>query len=137
MRVDGIEESTMPKKDTAATVAAMLSSAGAQTRRMPERAEPAAPVAVAPVAPAAATVTVTEPAPATVSTLPTQVAPAPAPIPEAPRTLRLQSATARRLRDAWLEAKRDDVLLTAQDFASALVDEALTRRDRSRVLNRG
>jgi hypothetical protein len=140
MRADGIEESTMPKKDTAATVAAMLSSAGAQTRRAPEFAESVAPVAAAPVAsvpPAPASVTVTEPAPATVSTLPTQVAPAAAGVPDVPRTLRLQSATAQRLRDAWLQAKRDDVLLTAQDFASALVDEALTRRDRSRVINRG
>lgn len=129
----------MPKKDTAATVAAMLSSAGAQTRRTPERAESVTSVAVAPVAPPAASVTVTESATATVSTLPTPVAPAPAPVPvpEAPRTLRLQPATARRLRDAWLEAKRDDVLLTAQDFASELLDEALTRRGRSRVLNRG
>jgi hypothetical protein len=37
------------------------------------------------------------------------------------------------LRDAWLEAKRDDVLLTAQDFASDLVDEALARRRRARM----
>jgi hypothetical protein len=137
MRADGIEESTMPKKDTAATVAAMLSSAGAQTRRMPERAESVAPVAVPPMAPPAPSVTVTEPPQATVSTLPTPIPPAPAapPVPEAPRTLRLQPATAKRLRDAWLEAKRDDVLLTAQDFASELLDEALTRRGRSRVLS--
>ncbi|WP_428338848.1 hypothetical protein [Mycobacterium sp.] len=124
----------MPKKDTAAAVAAMLSTAGAQTRRIPERIEPTAP---APAAPAITAVTVTEPAPATITTLPPPVAPAPAPIAEAPRTLRLQPTTAQRLRDAWLEAKRDDVLLTAQDFASALVDEALSRRGRSRVINRG
>jgi hypothetical protein len=48
----------------------------------------------------------------------------------APRTLRLRPATAHRLRQAWLEAKRDDVPLTAQDFASDLVDEALVRRRR-------
>jgi hypothetical protein len=123
----------MPKKDAAAAVAAMLSTAGAQTRRIPEYIEPVAP---APAVPVAAAVTVTEPAPATVSTLPPPVAPAPS-APEAPRTLRLQPSTAQRLRDAWLEAKRDDVLLTAQDFASVLVDEALSRRGRSRVINRG
>jgi hypothetical protein len=127
----------MPKKDTAAAVAAMLSTAGAQTRRVPERAETPPSISVAPMPPAAPSVTVTEPVPATVSTLPPPVVPAPAPIPEAPRTLRLQPATAQRLRDAWLDAKRDDVLLTAQDFASALVDEALSRRGRTRVLNRG
>ena len=49
---------------------------------------------------------------------------------EAPRTLRLRSETAARLRTAWLEAKRDDVLLTAQDFASDLVEEALARQRR-------
>jgi hypothetical protein len=134
MRADGIEENIMPKKDTAAAVAAMLSTAGAQTRRIPEYIEPVAP---APAVPVAAAVTVTEPAPATVSTITPPVAPAPAPVAEAPRTLRLQPATAQRLRDAWLEAKRDDVLLTAQDFASALVDEALSRRGRARVINRG
>ncbi|MGE2817930.1 hypothetical protein ACQI5H_22715 [Mycobacterium heidelbergense] len=51
-------------------------------------------------------------------------------VPEAPRTLRLRPATAQRVRQAWLEAKRDDVLLTAQDFVSDLVEEALTRRRR-------
>ena len=36
--------------------------------------------------------------------------------------------------DAWLEAKRDDVLLTAQDFASDLVEEMLkVRRRRTRA----
>jgi hypothetical protein len=44
--------------------------------------------------------------------------------------LRLRPGTAQRLRQAWLETKRDDVLLTAQDFASDLVDEALARRRR-------
>ena len=76
MRADGIEESIMPKKDTAAAVVAMLSTAGAQTRRVPEPAEAPAPISVAPVPPAAPSVTVTEPAPATVSTLPPPVAPA-------------------------------------------------------------
>jgi hypothetical protein len=51
----------------------------------------------------------------------------------APRTLRLRPDTASRLRAAWLEAKRDDVLLTAQDFASELVDDALVRHRRRRA----
>lgn len=116
----------MPKKDTAAAVIGMLSTAGAQTRRTPE-ATAAADEAAAP-----GTVTVTEVAPAPVTTLPTPVRPTPATATatEAPRTLRLRPVTAQRLRQAWLEAKRDDVLLTAQDFASDLVDEALVRRRR-------
>ncbi|TDL03245.1 hypothetical protein [Mycobacterium paragordonae] len=52
--------------------------------------------------------------------------------PGAPRTLRLRPETASRLRAAWLDAKRDDVLLTAQDFASNLVEEALVSRQRRR-----
>ena len=113
----------MPKKDTAAAVIGMLSTAGAQTRRTPEFTAPAEAI----VAPAP--VTVTEDAPASVSMLPTPTR-ATATAAEAPRTLRLRTATAHRLRQAWLEAKRDDVLLTAQDFASDLVDEALARRRR-------
>src|ERR1700722_15159311 len=129
MRADGIEESTMPKKDTAAAVLGMLSTAGAQTRRTPddtERAEHAP----------APSVTVTEDLPASVTALPAPAHPVTAPATEAPRTLRLLPATAQCLRQAWLEAKRDDVLLTAQDFASELVDEALSRRRRSRTINR-
>ena len=53
----------MPKKDTAAAVIGMLSTAGAQTRRTPE-ATAAADEAAAP-----GTVTVTEVAPAPVTTL--------------------------------------------------------------------
>jgi hypothetical protein len=126
MRADGIEENIMPKKDTASAVLGMLSSAGAQTRRPLESS--ASPIEIA----AAPTVTVTEEAQASVSALPTAAPAAPATVtaPEAPRTLRLRSATALRLREAWLEAKRDDVLLTAQDFASDLVEEALRRRIR-------
>jgi hypothetical protein len=52
---------------------------------------------------------------------------------EAPRTLRLRPEAATRLRASWLEAKRDDVLLTAQDFASDLVLEALVSRRRRRT----
>ena len=83
------------------------------------------------------TVTVTEDPAPSVRTLPTPALPISAPATEAPRTLRLLQATAQRVREAWLEAKRDDVLLTAQDFASELVDEALARRRRSRAINRG
>jgi hypothetical protein len=114
----------MPKKDTAAAVVGMLSTAGAQTRRIPESTQPAEET----VAPPA--VTVTQHAQASVSSLPTSTRPTTATAAEAPRTLRLRPATAHRLRQAWLEAKRDDVLLTAQDFASDLVDEALVRRRR-------
>jgi hypothetical protein len=114
----------MPKKDTAAAVIGMLSTAGAQTRRTPEDTA-AAEATVAPQA-----VTVTEDAPASVSTLPAPPRPVTGTASDAPRTLRLRPATAHRLRAAWLEAKRDDVLLTAQDFASDLVDEALVRRRR-------
>jgi hypothetical protein len=131
MRADGIEESTMPKKDTAAAVIGMLSTAGAQTRRAPERTDHDEQASVPP------SVTVTEDAPASVTTLPAPAVPTTATATEAPRTLRLRPATAQRLRQAWLAAKRDDVLLTAQDFASDLVDEALARRRRSRTINRG
>src|SRR5271156_6243899 len=131
MRADGIEESTMHKKDPAAAVIGMLSTAGAQTRRTPDDAERTEH------APAPPTVTVTEDPPGSVTTLPAPALPVTAPATEAPRTLRLLPATAQRLRQAWLEAKRDDVLLTAQDFASDLVDEALSRRRRSRTINRG
>jgi len=120
----------MPKKDTAAAVIGMLSTAGAQTRLAADDAERAEQ------APAAPSVTVTEDAPASVTTLPTPALPT-ARATEAPRTLRLRPATAQQVRQAWLEAKRDDVLLTAQDFASDLVDEALARRRRSRTINRG
>jgi hypothetical protein len=114
----------MPKKDTTAAVLGMLSTAGSQTRRTAESAPPAEEASVPP------TVTVTEDAAASVTTLPTPTRPTTATAAEAPRTLRLRPVTAQRLRQAWLEAKRDDVLLTAQDFASDLVDEALARRRR-------
>jgi len=121
----------MPKKDTAAAVIGMLSTAGAQTRRTPESTDNGEQASAPP------SVTVTEDVPASVTTLPTPALPATAAATDAPRTLRLRPATAQRLRQAWLEAKRDDVLLTAQDFASDLVDEALARRRRSRTINRG
>ena len=116
----------MPKKDTAAAVLGMLSTAGAQTRATPDATQPGEETVAAPA------VTVTQEAPAPISALPTPPPPATAADAGAPRTLRLRPATAHRLRQAWLEAKRDDVLLTAQDFASGLVEEALAKRGRRR-----
>ena len=131
----------MPKKDTATAVLGMLSNVGAQTRPTTSAPPAAAPVETVPAAPAAQAPPSVEPpvdtrTSATVSTLPPAPAPANA-VEAAPRTLRLRAETARALRDAWLEAKRDDVLLTAQDFASALVDEALHRRLRQRAARSG
>ena len=81
----------MPKKDTAAAVLGMLSTAGAQTRRAPESSEPVEERSAPP------TVTVTQQVPASVSTLPTPARPVTAAAVEAPRTLRLRPATAQRL----------------------------------------
>lgn len=121
----------MPKKDTASAVLGMLSSAGSQTRPVGESpAEPAgaAPAEQAPVTPAAAQVAdPPAPAHASVSSLPTPRSETQKP---APLTLRLRPGTAQAVRSAWLEAKRDDVLLTAQDFASTLIEEALANRRR-------
>jgi hypothetical protein len=43
----------------------------------------------------------------------------------APRTVRLGQAMANALREAWLVAKRDDLLLTYQDFADHVVRRGL------------
>lgn len=114
----------MPKKDTAAAVLGMLSTAGAQTRKTAEsadtREQTSPPLAV----------TVTESSPVPTSGLPPARRPSAVAEVKAPRTLRLRSTTAEQLRRAWLLAKRDDVLLTAQDFASDLVEDALARRRR-------
>lgn len=133
----------MPKKDTASAVLGMLSTTGAQTRPAiaapvpPESAVSEAEVASPPAATAPEPLAAT-PAPAgaaSVSRLP-GAAPQPGPAQDAaPRTLRLRPETASRLRAAWLEAKRDDVLLTAQDFASELVEDALVRHRRRRAAN--
>ena len=132
----------MPKKDTASAVLGMLSTAGAQTRppslppappEPPVTAEPevSSPPAATPPEPTAAT---PEPAvAATVSRLPNTRSQQSQKEDSAPRTLRLRPDTAARLRAAWLEAKRDDVLLTAQDFASELVEDALVRHQRRRA----
>lgn len=50
------------------------------------------------------------------------------PTENAPRTLRLSQPMANSLREAWLDAKRDDVLLTYQDFADQVVRAGLRRR---------
>jgi hypothetical protein len=121
----------MPKKDVSEAVAGMLSAAGAQTRPsarpVDPRSEMVAAATPAPVrdepAPPAAPAPVQVPAPPVSS-------PASRESSSAPTTLRLRPKTAQNLRDAWLEAKRDDVLLTAQDFASSLLDDALALRRR-------
>src|SRR4051812_4525329 len=125
----------MPKKDTASAVLGMLSTAGAQTRPSvaaplpPEPAVSAEPEVASPptaTAPEPAAAATPEPAgSASVSRLPSTPAQQIRAEDAVPRTLRLRPDTASRLRAAWLEAKRDDVLLTAQDFASELVEDAL------------
>jgi hypothetical protein len=125
-------------KNVSDVVMGMLSDAGSATRAAapvgappadlaaPPQSDPAPPpdpaarvasAGAAPTAPASAE----RPASAAVDTA------------EAPRTLRLRREAATRLRASWLEAKRDDVLLTAQDFASDLVLEALVSRRRRRT----
>lgn len=122
----------MPKKDVTNAVAGMLSTAGEQTRpplrtsTEPRREATASPAP--PQEPAPETTRDETSAGATAAT--TLAAPAPRDDTSAPRTLRLRAQTAQDLRAAWLDAKRDDVLLTAQDFASSLVDEALLSRRR-------
>jgi hypothetical protein len=125
-------------KNVSDVVMGMLSDAGSATR-MP------APVAAPPAGPPAATAPEPAPQPAVAvrdvvpAALPTAAsAQRPAATTavdtsEAPRTLRLRPEAATRLRASWLEAKRDDVLLTAQDFASDLVLEALVSRRRRRT----
>jgi hypothetical protein len=129
----------MPKKDTASAVIGMLSTAGAQTRApLPE---PPAPEVTPPPAPEPDVDSTDlppaapEPPAASVSTLPSSAKRRSAADEAAPRTLRLRPDTAARLRAAWLEAKRDDVLLTAQDFASDLVEDALARHRRRRAVS--
>lgn len=122
-------------KNVSDVVMGMLSDVGSATRAAgePERqpvAEPHQARAAlvsrrpAPVPRAAAPVPPAEPA--------SPPPPAESEAPGAPRTLRLRPETASRLRAAWLDAKRDDVLLTAQDFASNLVEDALVSRQRRR-----
>lgn len=130
----------MAKKDTAATVLGMLSTTGASTRpsglpspdRPRDELEPAAPEPVTvPVPVAASPAPQVEAAPPSVRASRRRAPEPEAPARDVPRTLRLRASTAVALRDAWLEAKRDDVLLSHQDFASDLLDVALGQRQRS------
>ena len=132
----------MPKKDTASAVIGMLSAAGAQTRPPiaaplpPEPAVSADPEVASPPAATAPELPAATPEPvgaASVSRLPGARQQQSHAEDAAPRPLRLRPDTASRLRAAWLEAKRDDVLLTAQDFASELVEDALVRHRRRRA----
>lgn len=132
----------MARKDTSKAVLSMLSTTGAQTRptvqdESPQPASGPVPRGVAPppLEPPAALAPLGEPGSPMAAGVPlASVEPASRHVDSAsepaPRTLRLRPATASHLRLAWLEAKRDDVLLTAQDFASNLVDEALAARKR-------
>ncbi|MDT5051123.1 MAG: hypothetical protein QOG75_7048 [Mycobacterium sp.] len=128
----------MPKKDTASAVLGMLSTTGAQTRpplAAPLPPEPAVPSQPPPQAtPTSAAIETKRESSGSVSTLPAARESQARAEEPAPRTLRLRPDTAAQLRAAWLEAKREDVLLTAQDFASNLVDDALTRLRRRRVV---
>jgi hypothetical protein len=112
----------------------MLSAAGAQTRPSARPPAPDPVTALAPPEPATTVPGESAAAAEPVAAPPPQpdapATPADEPADAAPRTLRLRAGTAGMLRAAWLEAKRDDVLLTAQDFASNLVDEALAMRRR-------
>ena len=118
----------MPRKDASSTVLGMLSSAGAQTRPTAPEPTPTAPPQPEPQSVASQP----DPGPTRpVHTLPQ--APRTQADSAAPRTMRLRTSTAIELRAAWLEAKREDVLLTAQDFASDLLDEALRRQRRRRT----
>lgn len=136
----------MPKKDTQSAVLGMLSTAGAQTRSTAEELTPggSAPLASSPAAaerPGEALSAVRSLLPPSATERPAEILgpvrtlsspnPTSDPADRAPRTMRLREATAASLRAAWLEAKRDDVLLTAQDFASELVEDALRRRRRT------
>jgi hypothetical protein len=128
----------MPKKDTTSAVLGMLSTVGAQTRAAEVAAVSASGEQLTPSStpapepePAVVSRAVETQAPASVSSLPPVRTKSPAA--DAPRTVRLSPSAAQQLREAWLEAKRDDVLLTAQDFASSLVEDALHRRRRTRT----
>jgi hypothetical protein len=124
-------------KKVSDVVMGMLSDAGSATRAPAQigapPADPPPPARPAPDSQPAPAIRDTIPAAASVAAAPAARPAAVTVDPEAPRTLRLRPEAATRLRAAWLEAKRDDVLLTAQDFASDLVLEALVSRRRRRA----
>lgn len=116
----------MAKKDTAAAVLGMLSAAGDRTRPTGDLENPPEPDHSRAREPMVEPDRPPTPGPDTQRPgAPRGAAPR-----EVPRTLRLRLLTAAAVRDAWLEAKRDDVLLSHQDFASDLLDEALAQRAR-------
>lgn len=133
----------MAKKDTTSTVLSMLGDRGAALRppvveRAPAQRPAPAAEDVAPGPEAAIAVDSSESTEGSGSARPAATArrarkqPAPAPPADpaqnAPRTLRLSQTMANTLRAAWLEAKREDVLLTYQDFADQVVKMGLRRR---------
>lgn len=149
----------MPKKDVESAILGMLSTAGSETRPLrpaPAEDQDAADTDTAPLGgtdraapeaamvredPAeAAAVNAAQSTPEPEPVQPDQAAPPRSITPpptrssgakaEAPRTLRLRPTAAAALREAWLEAKHEDVLLTAQDFASDLLEEMLKIRRR-------
>lgn len=127
----------MAKKDTTQTIRAMLGESGAVSPRAGAR--PARHAAGNPVDQGAAHSGATSslPPPVNRTGLSTArrarnaqvepVVPDNPPTEDAPRTLRLSQPTANALRQAWLEAKRDDLLLTYQDFADRVVRAGLGR----------
>ncbi len=125
-------------KNVSDVVMGMLSDAGSTTRMTaPSESAPATTSPKRPILPSQPSLPPTPRLdPVSAATPPEPAEPAPTKSisggPAAPRTLRLRPATASQLREAWLAAKRDDVLLTAQDFASDLVEEALVSRRRRR-----
>lgn len=144
----------MPKKDVNEAIRGMLSSAGNATRPVrtapAEKEQPAAESVSSPLPEVEERERAADEALAEDS----QQAPEPEPEPaeplgqvespralrttrsrishtaEVPRTLRLRPAAAQALREAWIEAKHEDVMLTAQDFASELIEEMLKIRRR-------
>ena len=123
-------------KNVQDVVKGMLSTAGSATRPPQETTpDPVSPPPSSPPAspPVATSVNDPEPAPATNTPAPRPRATKTAESPRAPRTLRLRPKTASLLREAWVEAKHEDVFLTAQDFASNLLEDALVSRRRRRA----
>lgn len=127
----------MVKKDTATAVLGMLSTVGSQTRPNHDNApapeslsQSAATSGAASADSASAPAAPPTPPPGPIHTGSTAASVAQDSAEAAPRTLRLRASTAAKLRAAWVEAKRDDVFLTAQDFASNLLDDALAARKR-------
>lgn len=127
----------MVKKDTSSAVLSMLSERGASFR--PSGTAPHAlpghddPESSGPSAAEEADrlpVVAQQAPPATARRARKQAGAASAPDPaeNAPRTLRLGQPMANALREAWLEAKREDVLLTYQDFADQVVRAGLRCR---------